>query len=152
MLGAGLIAAVVVLLAGLLAVGSAAVAAHRMRSAADLAAIAGAMRRQSGGDASAACAVAERTARANGARGVQCRVTGAVVEVRVSRPVDLAGYLPGVPPAKAGARAGPAPEGPPEGQATMPAPLPAGSLAGAGLARRTRLARPTRGREPPRWM
>lgn len=107
-LAVGVMLAIVLLLGGLLAVGAAARATHRMRAAADLGALAGATRRQGGADPAQACAVAREVARANGARDVECRVEGAVVQVRASRPVDLAGVFPGMPLASAMARAGPA--------------------------------------------
>ena len=89
-------------------VGAAAVARHRATTAADLAALAGAVRAVEGADA---CAAAARLAAANAADLTACRATSdAVVDVEVSVPVRL-GRL-GVFSATARARAGPVTPGP----------------------------------------
>lgn len=123
-LAVGVLLAIALLLAGMLTVGAAAFATHQMRAAADLAALAGAARRQAGAEPARVCVVALEAARANGARDVDCRVDGAVVQVQASRPVDLGG-LPGMLVAGATARAGPRPGD----LHTTPAdyPFPAGS-------------------------
>ncbi|SFE10437.1 helicase/secretion neighborhood TadE-like protein [Blastococcus tunisiensis] len=83
--------------------GAAVVARHRATAAADLAALAGAVRAVQGADA---CRSAAELARANAAELVACVVgDGAVVEVSVSVPVRL-GPL-GAVSATAHARAGP---------------------------------------------
>jgi secretion/DNA translocation related TadE-like protein len=85
-------------------VGSAVVGRHRAAGAADLSALAAAERAVRGDPR--ACAVAEDTAAANGARLTGCAVEGgAVVEVTVDVPVRL-GPL-GVARAAGRARAGP---------------------------------------------
>jgi secretion/DNA translocation related TadE-like protein len=85
-------------------VGAAVVARHRATAAADLSALAAAGRAVTG-DADA-CASAADVARANAAELTGCTVgPDAVVEVRVSVPVRLAGL--GVHRANARARAGP---------------------------------------------
>lgn len=56
-------------------------ATHRARSAADLAALAGAQRLQDAVPAEAACAQAQRVAQRNGAQIQQCAVEGMDVEV-----------------------------------------------------------------------
>jgi secretion/DNA translocation related TadE-like protein len=61
-------------------VGGALVTLRRAQAAADLAALAGAVALQHGGDA---CAAAERSARLNHTRLSQCRLEGQVVAVRV---------------------------------------------------------------------
>jgi secretion/DNA translocation related TadE-like protein len=89
-------------------VGAAAVARHRATAAADLAALAGAVRAVEGADA---CGTAARFAEANAARLTECTSTAdAVVDVEVSVPVRL-GRL-GVFAATARARAGPVTAGP----------------------------------------
>ncbi|WP_336030203.1 Rv3654c family TadE-like protein [Geodermatophilus sp. FMUSA9-8] len=100
--------AAVLALVGLAAVllGAAAVARHRAGAAADLAALAGAAAAVSGDPA--ACDVAARVARDNGAVLTACAVGGgAVVEVTATVAVDL-GPL-GARQAEGTARAGPAP-------------------------------------------
>ncbi|TFV57947.1 UNVERIFIED_ORG: pilus assembly protein TadE [Bacillus sp. AZ43] len=84
--------------------GSAVVARHRATTAADLAALAGAVRGLQGADA---CGASAELAEANGAELTGCRVgAGQTVEVAVSVPVRLGGL--GVFAATARARAGPA--------------------------------------------
>ncbi|CAA9225654.1 MAG: hypothetical protein AVDCRST_MAG57-766 [uncultured Blastococcus sp.] len=94
-------------------VGAAVVARHRASGAADLAALAAAVRAVAGGDA---CATAAEIARANAAELTDCAVgAGSVVDVEVSVPVRL-GEL-GVFSATARARAGPvSPAGLPVGR------------------------------------
>lgn len=101
--GAALIAALLVVTAGLLHLGGAIGDRHRAQTAADLAALAAAS--APGG---ADCAVADRIARANGAQGVQCAPWQGDVVVRVE--VAAAAWLRGLGlgPATAIARAGPA--------------------------------------------
>lgn len=110
--GAGTVLAVaaigvlLVLTAAGLQLGAAATAAHRARSAADLAALAGATALQEGqGDA---CARAADVARRNDGQVLECSLgVGESIVVRVSLPVAL--QWPGVPErAVASARAGPA--------------------------------------------
>ena len=103
MLGVGL---AVVLLGGAMAhVGSAIVARHRAETAADLGALAGAVRAVEGADV--ACARAGQFVAMNGARLVGCRLDGFDLTVTVE--VDLPD---GIGPAHATARAGPARAGP----------------------------------------
>lgn len=106
----------VLALAGVLAVigmaavltGAALVARHRATAAADLAALAGAVRGVEGADA---CGTAARLAAANAAELTACTASPhAVVDVAVSVPVRL-GRL-GVFSATARARAGPVAPGP----------------------------------------
>ena len=106
----------VLVLCGVLAVvgaaavltGAAVVARHRATAAADLAALAGAVRAVQGADA---CGSAGQLAAANTAELATCQVTPeAVVEVTVSVPVRL-GRL-GIFSATARARAGPVTAGP----------------------------------------
>lgn len=100
-----IIGVVVSLLVGALVVTSAALAAHRSRTAADLAALAGATRIQAGASAEHACKVADQTASLNGAI-LRCAVAGehVWVEARV-RPSLLAAARFG--DAVASAHAGP---------------------------------------------
>jgi secretion/DNA translocation related TadE-like protein len=84
--------------------GSAALTRHRAEVAADLAALAGAIR-VSAGDAHP-CAAAERVATRNGGLLTACKVTGEDVDVAVTRRLEL-GTL-GSWSASAHARAGPA--------------------------------------------
>lgn len=63
-------------------VGAARVARHQARNAADFGALAGAAHTIEG--QTAACAVADRYVRANGARMIGCAVTGLEIVVRVS--------------------------------------------------------------------
>lgn len=104
----------VVALAGLLAalgtagvlVGAAVAGRHRATSAADLAALAAAVRAVVGDPA--ACSVATGIAAANGAELEACAtLAGGVVDVRVQVPVRLGPF--GTAHAHARARAGPAP-------------------------------------------
>lgn len=89
-----------------LQLGAAATAAHRARSAADLAALAGASAIQHGG--ADACATSSAVASRNGAQTLGCSLgAGESVSVRVSTPVAI--QWPGIPDrAVASARAGPA--------------------------------------------
>lgn len=79
-----IIGVIVSLLVGVLVVTSATLAAHRSRTAADLAALAGATRIQAGASAEHACKVADQTASLNGAV-LRCAVEGehVWVEARV---------------------------------------------------------------------
>lgn len=95
------VALAVLLLAGTVAMaGGLVVARHRAQSAADLGALAGAVRAVEG--AEVACPAAERIVRANGARMVACRVEGldVVVTAQVSGPAGWGA-------AEQSARAGP---------------------------------------------
>ncbi|HEV7656135.1 MAG TPA: Rv3654c family TadE-like protein [Mycobacteriales bacterium] len=83
--------------------GSAVVGRHRVETAADLAALAAAVRVPDG--TSRACRAATSIAGRNGAVLQVCRVVGDDVEVVVSRPIRLGGL--GVREATARARAGP---------------------------------------------
>lgn len=86
-----------------LAQGSAVIARHRAATAADLAALAAAVRVPDG--SAAACATAREIAAGNGASLTRCVIAGDDVEVEVTRPVVL-GRL-GSWAAMASARAGP---------------------------------------------
>ena len=104
-----MVAAIAVLLALTTAgiqLGAAATAAHRARTAADLAALAGATALQDG--RADGCSGAARVARRNGAQVIQCTLgVNESVFVRVS--TKVATSWPGVPGrAIASARAGPA--------------------------------------------
>jgi secretion/DNA translocation related TadE-like protein len=89
-------------------VGAAVVARHRATAAADLAALAGAVRAVEGVDG---CRTAARVAAANAAELTACtQSTDAVVDVEVSVPVRLGRF--GVLTAGARARAGPVSPGP----------------------------------------
>lgn len=96
---------VLVLVVAGLHLGAAAVAAHRARAAADLAALAGASALQDG--RGGACARAAAVVSSNGATLTACDVgSGDTVTVSVTREVAI--RWPGVPDhAKAAARAGP---------------------------------------------
>ncbi len=101
-LGAVMVAAIVVVAVMVIDVGAAVSARHRAQAAADLAALAGAA---SAIDPEAACAAADRLARANTGTLRACGVDGFEVTVRVSIPVSLSVFGPGE--AVAVARAGP---------------------------------------------
>ncbi|MFC8668584.1 Rv3654c family TadE-like protein [Streptomyces sp. NPDC057199] len=117
----GAIAVLCVVFGAVLAMGQAVVIRHRAGGAADLAALAAADRWMDGG--MAACAQADRVARAQGTRVVRCAVQGEISDVTVA-----AGRGPLT--AEVRARAGPAgPVGP-----VVPAG-PSGSVASAGSAR-----------------
>lgn len=96
------VAAVLAITVGVLLVGRAAVAAHAARSAADLAALAGAHALRAGEDA---CAEAAQVATANRAVAAGCTVDGYDVVVRADVRVEL-GFV-GSRTASAVARAGP---------------------------------------------
>jgi secretion/DNA translocation related TadE-like protein len=101
------VCAVLAVLGGVLAeAGLAAVTRHRAAAAADAAAIAAAIHSTEG--PLAACAVAERTLAANGARPATCTVDGpfALVRDRVAAP----GWIAWAGSASAVARAGPDPD------------------------------------------
>ncbi|GGZ80983.1 hypothetical protein GCM10010344_55080 [Streptomyces bluensis] len=78
----GAIAVLCVIFGALLAMGQAVVIRHRAAGAADLAALAAADHWTQGGDA--ACAMAERVARAQGTRLVRCAIEGETSDVRVA--------------------------------------------------------------------
>lgn len=114
----------VLLAAGLAgtAVGAAHVARHQARTAADLGALAGAVRAGSG--PVAACARAERIVSANGALMIACDLDGLDLTVTVEvTPVAVAGLSR---PANATARAGP----------LRADDRPGGTRVGSGTARR----------------
>jgi secretion/DNA translocation related TadE-like protein len=101
-LGVGL---TVLLFAGAVAAaGSVLVAKHRAQTAADLGALAGAVRAAEGPDV--ACARARQIIEGNGASLVECRVDGLDVVIGVD--VEPAGVGRAIGPARARARAGPA--------------------------------------------
>lgn len=93
----GIITAVVALALAVIAIGARAADQHRVRTAADLAAVAGATALYTGGSA---CVVAEETARLNDAAAQACDIDRGDVTVEVS----IAG-------ARATAKAGPIEEG-----------------------------------------
>jgi secretion/DNA translocation related TadE-like protein len=100
---AGFTALLVLATAAALLPGSAVLARHRAATAADLAALAGAVRVLDG--VAVACAAAADIAARNGGSLVRCAVSGDDVEVEVTRPVVLGGL--GSWTAWAKARAGP---------------------------------------------
>lgn len=108
-LTAGLTAVLLLVLVALLAVGAAALSASRVRSAADLAALAGAQQHRWTGDPAAACAQARRIASANGARLNDCHVGTGIVHVTVVRDVNPVAALWGTRHVQASSRAGPRP-------------------------------------------
>ena len=99
-----MVAAVLAVTGGVLCVGSAVIARHRAQAAADLAALAGAVRLPTG--AAAACGQAALVAHRMATRYAECRVDGLDVVVTVEVPVMLTDL--GIGPARAVARAGPA--------------------------------------------
>ncbi|WP_312854044.1 Rv3654c family TadE-like protein [Tsukamurella spumae] len=101
-LAAVMVAAIITVVVMVVDVGAAVSARHRAQSAADLAALAGAA---SAIDVDAACAAADRLARANAGSLRACSVDGFEVVVRVGVPVSLAVF--GADEAVAVARAGP---------------------------------------------
>lgn len=78
--------------------------AHQVRSAADLAALAGAQ--ELGASESQACAIALEVAQFNGAELLDCHVRGTVLEIAVSRSTRNRSVHRVVPTVKAMARAG----------------------------------------------
>lgn len=86
----------IAVLCGVLLCGTVVVAQHRLRSAADLAAIAGAQHWKSAPDEKGACKAAKVASEANSAKLKSCRAEGDpldfVVAVEVTTPI-----LPGVP-------------------------------------------------------
>jgi secretion/DNA translocation related TadE-like protein len=112
----GILSALCVVFAAVLAMGEAVVVRHRSAAAADLAALAAARHWPDGPAAS--CALADRVARAQRARLVRCEVTGEVADV-----VAAAGQGPFA--AETRARAGPSAPDPPTGVTPGPSP-PAG--------------------------
>jgi secretion/DNA translocation related TadE-like protein len=100
-LGVGL--AVLLFAGAVAAAGSVLVAKHRAQAAADLGALAGAVRAAEGPDV--ACARARQIIEGNGASLVECRVDGLDVVVGVD--VEPAGVGRPIGPARARARAGP---------------------------------------------
>lgn len=105
----GAVGAALLLLCAGLCLGSAVLAAHRARAAADLGALAAAVVLQRGSTSAEACAEAAAVARRNAARPTACRTDVAGrVELATSSPVAL--RLFGLPAldARGLARAGPA--------------------------------------------
>jgi secretion/DNA translocation related TadE-like protein len=100
LLGVGL--AVLAFAGAVAAAGSALVAQHRAQAAADLGALAGAVRT---GEGSAACDRSREIVEVNGARLVECRLDGLDVVVGVE--ADAASLGQAVGPARGWARAGP---------------------------------------------
>jgi secretion/DNA translocation related TadE-like protein len=98
------IAVVLTVLGGAMALGSTLIARHRAASAADLAALAAADRVLEG--SVSACAAAAVIVAEHAAELVECRLAGDIVEVTVA--VALPVTLQGLGPATARARAGPA--------------------------------------------
>ncbi|MFC8392460.1 Rv3654c family TadE-like protein [Streptomyces sp. NPDC057238] len=121
--GVGVIAVLCVVFGVVLALGHAVVVRHRAAGGADLAALAAADHWTRGG--TAACAWADRVARAQGTRLVRCVITGEVSDVSVA-----SGRGPFA--AEIRARAGPAgPAEPPRpGPADPPRPGPASGGSG----------------------
>jgi secretion/DNA translocation related TadE-like protein len=102
------VAVVLMSTVGALAVGSAVVAAHRARAAADLAALAGATGLARGQDGAGACATAASVARRNGAALTACGAAADGSVVLRTRTAVAFG-LPGLPrSARSTSRAGPA--------------------------------------------
>ena len=109
-LALAVVAAVLTLTVGGLAVLGSLRAVHVARSAADLAALAAAGQLQEGSGRGAACARARRIATSHDARVTACEVAGSG-EVTVTATAPIRGRLAGVGPSTATgrARAGPAP-------------------------------------------
>ena len=107
-LAVGVIACLLAIALGALAVLSAVRASHVARSTADLAALAAAGRIEQAGDPAGACVEARRVARLHDAAVVACTVDGSEVSVTTSVAIPL--RLGGVGPdhAEGRARAGPA--------------------------------------------
>lgn len=98
-----MVAALLVSTGGGLCLGSVVVARHQAQAAADLAALAGAVRLPAG--AAAACSQAVLVAHQMTARHVECRVDGLDVVVNTELPGLFTAR--GIGPARASARAGP---------------------------------------------
>lgn len=102
-LAVGLVGALASLGVAAVVLAGAVIASHRARSAADLAALAGASRVLRGEPAEQACMVATAVARDNEARLLRCEAEGSSLRVVVAvRPA-----IPGLGSATARARAGP---------------------------------------------
>jgi len=101
-----MMAALLTLTVGAVAVGSAVIARHRAQAASDMAALAAATVMPAG--SGAACEKASTVARAMGTAATDCSVDGLDVVVTVDAPVALAMFGSG--PARAVARAGPVTE------------------------------------------
>ncbi|TQE19713.1 hypothetical protein Sipo8835_39345 [Streptomyces ipomoeae] len=99
---AGVLAVLCVVFSAVLAMGQAVVVRHRVAGAADLAALAAADHWMKGGEA--ACATAERVARAQESRLVRCEVEGEISDVTA---------VSGSGPLTAESRARAGPPGPP---------------------------------------
>ncbi|MBK9100108.1 MAG: hypothetical protein IPM90_00745 [Austwickia sp.] len=105
---AGVMSVILTLLVGLLALGSAAILAHRARAGADLAALAAADRRLQGATAGSTCAAATEAAQLNGVVIDSCEVRADVVQVVAVAVIELGWWGSGQPlRAQATARAGP---------------------------------------------
>ncbi|NEG69837.1 Rv3654c family TadE-like protein [Bifidobacterium choloepi] len=103
--GVALVAAVGLLLTVLAAGADILLCQHRARTAADLAAIAGATAVLGGASSSAGCLAAQRTTQANGAEQTECVVEDGDVQVGV----QVATGIPLLANANAMSRAGPVP-------------------------------------------
>lgn len=105
----GSVGVLAIVLAGAMLLGAAILASGRARSAADLAALAGATQTIAGAGGAAACQSTQGVATLNGARLIDCRVSGQFIALTVA--VRPASGLVGR--AVASARAGPGPPGAP---------------------------------------
>ncbi|MGW0821888.1 Rv3654c family TadE-like protein [Streptomyces sp. NPDC002845] len=115
----GAIAVLCVVFGSVLAVGQAIAIRHRAAGAADLAALAAADHWARGGDA--ACATADRVARAQGGRLVRCAVEGEISDVTAAS---------GAGPLTSEVRARAGPPGPPDGSLGSAGPVGAGLSGG----------------------
>ncbi len=107
-LSLAIVLAVATLLVAAVLYGAVVLATHRARSTADLAALTASTRVLDGTSTAAACAQAERVARANGGRILVCRAgAGAQGTVEAAVSVELPEALRRFGPAYAVARAGP---------------------------------------------
>ncbi len=102
-LALGVSLALLSLLIGALALGSAVIASQRARAAADASALAGAARLLQGAPQETSCAAAARVADANGAGLTGCRTTPADVTVTVEVPASVRGLGTARAVARAGA-------------------------------------------------
>ncbi len=116
------VAILLAVLGGVLALGQILIARHRAASAADLAALAGADRALEG--PTVACAVAASIAAEHAVQLVECRLAGDVVDVTTA--VSLPAGLRAIGPATARARAGPADVSPADAGPAEVSPADAG--------------------------
>lgn len=82
----GLVAVIATVMVAVLIFAGAVLASHRARLAVDLAALAGAVRLQSGTSTGEACGIAAQVAHRNRARLLTCRASGTVLEVTAAVP------------------------------------------------------------------